>query len=287
MRDETTAVLPLRRIIRRFRAQRTARPGLPGRRADQPVPARPRHRAAAAGGRHPGGDRRVPRQRLPGDAARAAAPICARRRRSASACSPARPRAASTSSCAPPHARPARAALRLHEGPSRAGSRSRCRSCRSATCGATSATSPASTPGAAARSAAASARSSTSRGASRATAPPTTSSSLIRANAAQGITSYFITDDNFARNKNWEAILDRIIELRHEHGLKIHLNMQVDTCCHKIPRFIEKAARAGCTKVFIGLENINPDNLEGRLEGAEPDHRVPRHAAGVAPAPGC
>src|SRR5262245_62042936 len=90
---------------------------------------------------------------------------------------------------------------------------------------------------------------------------------LIRSGAAQGIKSYFITDDNFARNKNWEAILDRIIALRHEHGLKIHLNMQVDTCCHKIPNFIEKAARAGCTKVFIGLENINPDNLMGASKG--------------------
>ena len=31
--------------------------------------------------------------------------------------------------------------------------------------------------------------------------------------------------------------------------------------CHKIPNFIEKSRRAGVTKVFIGLENINPDNL--------------------------
>ncbi|MGH7788813.1 MAG: B12-binding domain-containing radical SAM protein [Candidatus Binatia bacterium] len=90
---------------------------------------------------------------------------------------------------------------------------------------------------------------------------------LIRANNAQGLRSYFISDDNFARNKNWEPILDRIIELREVHGLKIHLNMQVDTCCHKIPHFIEKAARAGCTKVFIGLENINPDNLKGASKG--------------------
>jgi len=29
----------------------------------------------------------------------------------------------------------------------------------------------------------------------------------------------------------------------------------------KIPNFIEKATRAGVNKVFIGLENINPDNL--------------------------
>ena len=37
--------------------------------------------------------------------------------------------------------------------------------------------------------------------------------------------------------------------------------IQVDTMCHRIPRFIEKAKRAGVTRVFIGLESINPDNL--------------------------
>lgn len=89
---------------------------------------------------------------------------------------------------------------------------------------------------------------------------------LVRANAAQGVRGYFITDDNFSRNRNWEAILDRLIALRAE-GIRIHLNMQVDTCCHKLPNFIEKAARAGCTKVFIGLENINPDNLKGASKG--------------------
>jgi len=35
----------------------------------------------------------------------------------------------------------------------------------------------------------------------------------------------------------------------------------VDTLCHRIPNFIEKAAQAGVRRVFIGLENINPDNL--------------------------
>jgi radical SAM superfamily enzyme YgiQ (UPF0313 family) len=90
---------------------------------------------------------------------------------------------------------------------------------------------------------------------------------LIRCGAAQGVHSYFITDDNFARNKNWEAILDRLIQLRHEHGFNIHLNMQVDTLCHKIPNFVEKAARAGCRKVFIGLENINPANLKEASKG--------------------
>jgi pyruvate-formate lyase-activating enzyme len=85
---------------------------------------------------------------------------------------------------------------------------------------------------------------------------------IVRANAAQGITRFFVTDDNFARNKNWEPILDRLIALRQE-GLKIRLLLQVDTLCHHTPRFIEKAAAAGCNAVFIGLENINPESLMG------------------------
>ena len=33
---------------------------------------------------------------------------------------------------------------------------------------------------------------------------------IVRANADQGITRFFVTDDNFARNRNWEPILDRL-----------------------------------------------------------------------------
>ncbi len=86
---------------------------------------------------------------------------------------------------------------------------------------------------------------------------------IVRANAAQGITRFFVTDDNFARNRNWEPILDRLIELRERDKFHIRLILQVDTLCHRIPRFIEKAARAGCGFVFIGLENINPESLMG------------------------
>ena len=84
---------------------------------------------------------------------------------------------------------------------------------------------------------------------------------LVRINAAQGIYRFFITDDNFARNRNWEAILDRLIKLREEDKIPLGLFIQVDVLCHKIPNFIEKSKRAGVTKAFIGLENINPDNL--------------------------
>jgi radical SAM superfamily enzyme YgiQ (UPF0313 family) len=90
---------------------------------------------------------------------------------------------------------------------------------------------------------------------------------ILREHRAQGIRSFFITDDNFARNRNWEAILDRIIELKHKENFQVHIAMQVDTMCHKIPRFVEKAARAGCNKVFIGLENINPGSLRGASKG--------------------
>jgi len=86
---------------------------------------------------------------------------------------------------------------------------------------------------------------------------------IVRANAAQGIHKFFVTDDNFARNRNWEPILDRLIELRENQGFTIRLLLQVDTLCHRIPGFIEKSARAGCTAVFIGLENINPESLLG------------------------
>ena len=84
---------------------------------------------------------------------------------------------------------------------------------------------------------------------------------ILRWNYEQGVNRFFITDDNFARNKDWEPIYDRIIKLREEDGLDIRFCIQVDTLCHRIPNFIDKSKRAGVTRVFIGLENINPANL--------------------------
>jgi hypothetical protein len=84
---------------------------------------------------------------------------------------------------------------------------------------------------------------------------------ILRHNGGLGISHFFITDDNFARNRNWEAIFDRMIELRDREGLCFHFLIQVDTLAHQIPRFIDKATRAGCKYVFVGLESINPDNL--------------------------
>jgi hypothetical protein len=94
---------------------------------------------------------------------------------------------------------------------------------------------------------------------------------IIRLNAAQGVHSFFITDDNFARNKNWEPIFDRLIELREREGLSLKLTIQVDTLAHRIPRFIEKAGRAGVVRVFIGLETINPESL---MEAKKKQNRI-------------
>ena len=77
----------------------------------------------------------------------------------------------------------------------------------------------------------------------------------------RGIARFFITDDNFARNRNWEQLTDRLIAMRTTHDLKLAFTIQVDTLCHRIPNFIEKVTQAGVRRVFIGLENINPDNL--------------------------
>jgi hypothetical protein len=83
----------------------------------------------------------------------------------------------------------------------------------------------------------------------------------IREHWDQGIRDFLITDDNMARNKDWEPIFDRIIAMREREKMNIRLIIQVDALAHKIPNFIEKAGRAGVGRVLIGLESINAANL--------------------------
>jgi radical SAM superfamily enzyme YgiQ (UPF0313 family) len=85
---------------------------------------------------------------------------------------------------------------------------------------------------------------------------------IVRDNLAQGVHNFFITDDNLARNENWEEIFDRLIRMREREGLRFRIVAQVDTLSHQVPGFIEKAGLAGVNRVFIGLENINPDSLK-------------------------
>jgi radical SAM superfamily enzyme YgiQ (UPF0313 family) len=99
---------------------------------------------------------------------------------------------------------------------------------------------------------------------------------LVRATVAQGIKRMFITDDDLARNRNWEPIFDRLIWLREKENLKLRFTIQVDTQCHKIPRFIEKATKAGCSRVFLGMESVNPANLAaaGKVQNHVGEYRT-------------
>ena len=84
---------------------------------------------------------------------------------------------------------------------------------------------------------------------------------IIGENARIGVRDFIISDDNFARNPNWEPILDRLIALRERAGFDFFLTIQVDLPSYRIPGFIDKAARAGCKRVFLGMESINPQAL--------------------------
>ncbi len=96
----------------------------------------------------------------------------------------------------------------------------------------------------------------------------------IRENFSKGIFEYFFTDDNFSRNPDWEKILDGIIKMREEEGKSVSMMMQVDTRSHKVKNFVEKAGRAGCTQVFIGMESLNPRNIEaaGKVQNHVEDY---------------
>ncbi len=111
---------------------------------------------------------------------------------------------------------------------------------------------------------------------------------FLRNNYARGIKKFLISDDNFARNKNWEAIFDRMIELREGEGIKFSYIIQVDTLCHQIPNFIEKAGRAGVNRVFVGMESINPDTLAiaKKKQNRITEYRTLRHGRISAPSPG-
>jgi radical SAM superfamily enzyme YgiQ (UPF0313 family) len=103
--------------------------------------------------------------------------------------------------------------------------------------------------------------------------------SHYRGGHRKGIWHYFFTDDNFSRNPYWEDIFDGLIALRQDEGIAIDFMMQVDTAASRIPRFIEKASRAGCVQVFIGMESLREDNLQAACKR---QNRVSQYRASIA-----
>jgi hypothetical protein len=83
----------------------------------------------------------------------------------------------------------------------------------------------------------------------------------IRRNYALGVDFYFFTDDNLARAKNWEAFFDMLIRLREEEGIAIEFMIQADVPSYRMKNFLPKAKKAGCTKVFLGVESLDNETL--------------------------
>jgi radical SAM superfamily enzyme YgiQ (UPF0313 family) len=95
---------------------------------------------------------------------------------------------------------------------------------------------------------------------------PESIAQMMRTNYLEnGITFYFFTDDNFARKKLWRETFEAIIRLR-EEGINVSFMMQVDLA-RKPKDFVQLAAKAGCTQVFIGMESVNPENLKAEGKG--------------------
>jgi radical SAM superfamily enzyme YgiQ (UPF0313 family) len=102
----------------------------------------------------------------------------------------------------------------------------------------------------------------------------------------RAVNYYFFTDDNFSRNHHWEEFFDALIEMKEKEGIEIFFMMQVDVLSYKIPNFVEKAEKAGCTQVFIGMESLNPKNLQaaGKKQNKAQDyaHMIEAwHTAGI------
>ena len=104
---------------------------------------------------------------------------------------------------------------------------------------------------------------------------------IVRTNAEQGITRFFVTDDNFARNRNWEAILDRLIELRGRHGFNIRLLLQVDTLCHRISLVHREGCTRGLHRSVYRAREHQSRIADGDQETSEQDLGIPRDASGL------
>ncbi|MCX8066138.1 MAG: radical SAM protein [Candidatus Hydrogenedentes bacterium] len=86
--------------------------------------------------------------------------------------------------------------------------------------------------------------------------------SVIRTNYENGFYSYFFTDDNLSKSPIWRELFEGLVRLKQEEEIKIRFMMQVDTQAYKIPGFVDLAKEAGCYLVFVGMESVNPDNLD-------------------------
>jgi radical SAM superfamily enzyme YgiQ (UPF0313 family) len=103
-----------------------------------------------------------------------------------------------------------------------------------------------------------------------------------------GIESLFLVDDDFFRSPRWEEILTGLIEVKKEFPkFSFMMQVDVDASCYaniaegetetakhrRSQRFTQLAAAAGCYMAFIGIESLNPDNLNFATKYQNTDDR--------------
>jgi radical SAM superfamily enzyme YgiQ (UPF0313 family) len=102
------------------------------------------------------------------------------------------------------------------------------------------------------------------------------------------IESLFLVDDDFFRSPRWEEILTGLGEVKKEFPkLSFMMQVDVDASCYanlaegetdspkhkRSRRFVELAAKAGCYEAFVGIESLNPDNLNFATKYQNTDDR--------------
>ena len=103
-----------------------------------------------------------------------------------------------------------------------------------------------------------------------------------------GIDSLFLVDDDFFRSPRWEEILTGLVEVKKEYPkLSFMMQVDVDASCYanvaegetetakhrRSRKFTELAAAAGCYQAFVGIESLNPDNLNFATKYQNTDDR--------------
>ncbi len=103
-----------------------------------------------------------------------------------------------------------------------------------------------------------------------------------------GIESLFLVDDDFFRSPRWEEILTGLVEVKKEYPkLSFMMQVDVDASCYaniadgetetakhrRSRKFTELAAAAGCYQAFVGIESLNPDNLNFATKYQNTDDR--------------
>ncbi len=106
-----------------------------------------------------------------------------------------------------------------------------------------------------------------------------------------GIDSLFLVDDDFFRSPRWDEILTGMAGIRKEFPrLSFMMQVDVDASCYadvaegekpgakhsRSRRFIDLAAAAGCYQAFVGIESLNPDNLNYATKYQNTDDRSHR-----------